>query len=68
MYTLNKHSSSDNLTNSFTIHEMYDCQCIIVKELNVISYPQWFVQISKNLSIDPAEGKEASPIVCKFKN
>ena len=31
-----KNSSSDNLTNSFTIHEMYGCECMTLKEMNII--------------------------------
>ena len=30
-----KNSFSDNLTSSFTIHEMDDCQCMILKEINI---------------------------------
>ena len=38
MYTL-KNSSSDNLTNSFTIHEVDDYQRVILKQINVYFYP-----------------------------
>ena len=30
-----KYSPSNNLTNSFTIHETDDCQCVIPKEINI---------------------------------
>ena len=32
-----KNSFSDNLTSSFTIHEMDDCQCMILKEINIFA-------------------------------
>ena len=35
MFT-SSNSFSDNLTSSFTIHEMNDYQCVILKEINVI--------------------------------
>ena len=31
-----KNGFYDNLTSSFTIHEMDDCQCVILKEINVL--------------------------------
>ena len=42
-----KNSSSHNLTDSFTIHEIDDCQCVIPKEINIFifltsgQYPNW---------------------------
>ena len=30
-----KNTSSDNLTNSFTIHEMDDFRCVILKKENI---------------------------------
>ena len=29
-------NSSDNLTKSYMIYEMYGCQCMILKEINII--------------------------------
>ena len=37
MYAL-KIVFSDNLTNSFTIQEIDDCQCVIMKEMKVLVF------------------------------
>ena len=44
-----RNSSFDNLTNCFTIHEMYDCQCIILKEMNIVFVTLSICSIVNNL-------------------
>ena len=52
-------NSSDNLINTFTIHEMCDCQCMILKEINIIFVSVIICSIVDNSS-HPLEGKEKS--------
>ena len=51
-----RNTSSDNLTNTLTIYEMYDCYCMMLKKINMK-----FVSLSS--SIHPPVGKEKSNTV-----
>ena len=49
-------NSSENLTESSMIHEMYGCQCMTLKEIKIIFVSVKFC--SATSSTHPPEGKE----------
>ena len=62
-------NSSDNLTKSFIIREMYGCQCTIVhKENKSHLLSAMICWLTKTSSSHPPEGEEASTTVNYFKN
>ena len=67
MYAL-KIVFSDNLTNSFTIQEIDDCQCVIIEGNEGTCILDNFFWLSTTSSTYPPKGKENSIMVYKFKN